>query len=112
MRPVQRLASWRLAHISVPSNMSPGHSYTLTGIQINGVSQAVGYGDDAGMATNYPIVRGTRVMVFIEPGHPHHAESIALLACGLASRIAVAAKEQHMRLKKVAASQWRRWASA
>jgi Galactose oxidase, central domain len=53
------LASWRPAHISVPSNMSPGHSYTLTGTQINGLSQAVGYGDDAGMATNYPIVRLT-----------------------------------------------------
>ena len=37
--------------------MVPGHSYRLSGIQINGLSQAVCYGDDAGMATNYPIVR-------------------------------------------------------
>jgi len=51
--------SWRPAHISVPPTMHPGHSYTLSGTQINGVSQAVGYGDDAGMATNYPIVRLT-----------------------------------------------------
>lgn len=36
--------------------MITGHSYTLQGTQINGLSQAVYYGDDNGMATNYPIV--------------------------------------------------------
>jgi hypothetical protein len=49
--------SWKPAHISVPECMLPGHSYHLFGTQINGLSQAVSYGDDAGMATNYPIVR-------------------------------------------------------
>jgi hypothetical protein len=49
--------SWKPAHISVPDCMVPGHSYRLFGTQINGLSQAVSYGDDAGMATNYPIVR-------------------------------------------------------
>ena len=34
-----------------------GHTYTLAGTQFNGLSQAVSYGDDAQMATNYPIVR-------------------------------------------------------
>ena len=48
---------WRPAHIEVPEVMIPGHSYHLSGTQINGLSQAVCYGDDAGMATNYPIVR-------------------------------------------------------
>ncbi len=48
---------WRPAHIEVPDCMIPGHSYRLRGTQINGLSQAVSYGDDAGMATNYPIVR-------------------------------------------------------
>jgi hypothetical protein len=32
-------------------------SYTLQGRQLNGLSQAVSYGDDAAAATNYPIVR-------------------------------------------------------
>jgi hypothetical protein len=32
-------------------------AYTLHGRQLNGLSQAVSYGDDAAMATNYPIVR-------------------------------------------------------
>jgi len=52
--------SWRPAHISVPDCMVPGHSYRLFGTQINGLSQALSYGDDAGMATNYPIVRLTK----------------------------------------------------
>ncbi len=34
-----------------------GKTYTLSGVQINGRSQAVSYGDDAQMATNYPLVR-------------------------------------------------------
>lgn len=50
-------ASWRPGHISVPVDMKPGSSYTLSGTQLNGLSQAVCYGDDGGMATNYPIVR-------------------------------------------------------
>jgi hypothetical protein len=36
------------------------HSHKLHGTQFNGLSQAVTYGDDAGMATNYPIVRLTK----------------------------------------------------
>jgi hypothetical protein len=51
--------SWRPANISVPTTMLVGYSYTLSGTQINGLSQAVAYGDDNGMATNYPIVRLT-----------------------------------------------------
>jgi hypothetical protein len=31
--------------------------YTLFGRQLNGLSQAVSYGDDAQMATNYPLIR-------------------------------------------------------
>jgi hypothetical protein len=51
--------AWKPAHIEVPECMVPGHSYRLSGTQINGLSQAVCYGDDGGMATNYPIVRLT-----------------------------------------------------
>jgi hypothetical protein len=32
-------------------------TYTLTGTQLNGISQGAAYGDDAEMDTNYPIVR-------------------------------------------------------
>jgi hypothetical protein len=52
--------SWAPAHISVHSTLAPGQSYKLHGTQLNGLSQALSYGDDAGMATNYPIVRLTK----------------------------------------------------
>jgi hypothetical protein len=32
-------------------------SFTLSGTQLNGISEGAGYGDDAQMATNYPIVQ-------------------------------------------------------
>ena len=37
--------------------MYAGFSYSLSGHRFNGMSQAVGYGDDAAAATNYPLVR-------------------------------------------------------
>ena len=85
--------SWRPAHISVPTEMRPGHSYTLHGTQINGLSQAVCYGDDGGMATNYPIVRlhhhSTGEVVYLRTHHfssmgiaaghePHHRKSCTI----------------------------------
>jgi hypothetical protein len=48
---------WKPTITSVPTTLVLGGSYTLFGRQINGLSQAVSYGDDAQMATNYPIVR-------------------------------------------------------
>ena len=48
---------WR-PHINhVPKVLRHGHSHRLRGRQLNGLSQANGYGDDAQMATNYPLVR-------------------------------------------------------
>ena len=52
-------ASWKPTITSYPAQIEAGMSYSLTGHQINGLSQAVSYGDDAQMATNYPIVRLT-----------------------------------------------------
>jgi hypothetical protein len=42
---------------SVFPSVAGGASYTITGKQFNGLSQAVGYGDDYTAATNYPLVR-------------------------------------------------------
>lgn len=50
---------WRPTITSVPSALQPGGTYTLHGRQINGLSQAVIYGDEGAMGTNYPIVRLT-----------------------------------------------------
>jgi hypothetical protein len=49
--------AWRPAGISVPPEMYIGYHYTVSGIQLNGLSQAVSFGDEAQMATNYPIVQ-------------------------------------------------------
>jgi hypothetical protein len=50
-------ACWRPQITSCPSVVRPFHTYTLYGRNFNGMSQAVGYGDDAAAATNYPLVR-------------------------------------------------------
>ena len=48
---------WLPSITSAPASVTPGLTYPLHGRQINGLSQAVSYGDDATMATNYPIVQ-------------------------------------------------------
>jgi hypothetical protein len=49
--------AWKPSITSVPTALHPGQSYVLHGRQINGLSQAVIYGDEGAMATNYPLVR-------------------------------------------------------
>ncbi|MEP7119073.1 MAG: hypothetical protein ABI880_15910 [Acidobacteriota bacterium] len=50
-------AAWRPHITSAPASVSTYFSYSLSGRLFNGMSQAVGYGDDAAAATNYPLVR-------------------------------------------------------
>jgi hypothetical protein len=40
-----------------PTNIAPGTTIQVSGLQFNGLSQAVAYGDDSQTATNYPLVR-------------------------------------------------------
>lgn len=49
-------AAWRPAITTVPGTVTHGMSYTITGTQFNGLSVGTAYGDDAQMATNYPLV--------------------------------------------------------
>ena len=44
---------------SVPSTLTHGDTYQVSGTKFNGYSQDSMYGDDAQMATNYPLVRIT-----------------------------------------------------
>src|SRR5262249_54365990 len=41
---------------TISSVVPSGNNYTLTGTQLNGLSQGASYGDDAEMDTNYPII--------------------------------------------------------
>jgi hypothetical protein len=50
-------SSWAPQITNSPSVVHPGDTYTLSGSQLNGLSQANSYGDDGTMATNFPIVR-------------------------------------------------------
>ena len=46
---------------SAPSVVQPGGTYTIAGLQLGGRTQGAAYGDDAQMATNFPIIRFTNV---------------------------------------------------
>jgi len=72
---------WKPANISVPTTMIQGHRYTVYGTQINGLSQAVFYGDDYGMATNYPIIRLTNPRT----GDIHYVRSYNFSTMGVAT---------------------------
>lgn len=50
-------AAWRPHITSAPWLVRSSQAYSLSGRLFNGMSQAVGYGDDASAATNYPLVR-------------------------------------------------------
>ncbi len=52
-------SSWQPVISSVPKELKPGGTYTIDGSQLNGLSQGAMYGDDAQMASNYPIVQIT-----------------------------------------------------
>ena len=51
------IAAWAPIVKKVPATLAAGKTYTLTGVQLNGVSQGASYGDDYQSATNYPIVK-------------------------------------------------------
>jgi hypothetical protein len=68
-----------------PILVEPGQTYPLIGQRLNGVSQAVAYGDDAQAATNYPLVRITNLAtghVAYARTHDHTTMSIAKDAIG------------------------------
>lgn len=50
-------SSWAPTITSFPTTITEGKTYTFKGTQLNGMSQGAAYGDDAQMATNFPLVR-------------------------------------------------------
>ena len=72
--------AWRPFISNVPASLVSALSFTLTGRQLNGLSQAVGYGDDASAATNYPLVRIVNAAtghVFYCRTHGHSTMAVA-----------------------------------
>ena len=72
--------AWEPVISSAPSTVSPGGSYTITGMRFNGMSQASMFGDEGQNATNYPLVRITNVAtnhVFYSRTHDHSSMAVA-----------------------------------
>jgi hypothetical protein len=50
-------SAWAPTITSSPATVTVGDTYTIKGTQFNGMSQGAAYGDDAQMATNFPLVQ-------------------------------------------------------
>ncbi|HLV87907.1 MAG TPA: hypothetical protein VKV39_13065 [Candidatus Sulfotelmatobacter sp.] len=64
-------SAWAPAISKYPATMTVGKTYTISGTQFNGMSQGAAYGDDAQMATNFPLVQIT----FNATGHVTYART-------------------------------------
>jgi hypothetical protein len=74
-----------------------GQTFSLTALRLNGLSEAVAYGDDAAPATNYPIVRITMVSnghVFYARTFNHSTRAIGPSVTGMTSFTVSAATER------------------
>jgi hypothetical protein len=54
-----------------PTALQPGTAVDISGLQFNGLSQAVAFGDDSTAATNYPLVRVTNT----QTGHVRYCRT-------------------------------------
>ena len=73
-------SGWLPTIASVPTKLSRGSSYTVTGTQFNGLSQAEAFGDEYQTQTNYPLVRITNKAsghVFYARTHDHSTMAVA-----------------------------------
>jgi len=80
-------ASWAPVISTFPSSVSAGTTYPISGTQFNGLSQGAYYGDDAQMATNYPIVQITNSGT----GHVFYAQTTGASNSSIAPGTAVSA---------------------
>jgi hypothetical protein len=71
--------SWAPAIRHVHHELEAGRTYVIHGRQFNGLSQGAMYGDDAQMATNYPLVRITnRTSGHVFYARTHHHSTMAV----------------------------------
>ena len=70
---------WKPRIQSVPTTLTRGSTYVVSGVLLNGVSQGAFYGDDAQMAENYPLVQITNAAsghVFYARTHGHSSMAV------------------------------------
>jgi len=73
-------SSWQPTISSYPSSVTPGSTYSISGTQFNGLSQAGAFGDEFQFATNYPLVQitnGSTGHVFYARTHGHSSMGVA-----------------------------------
>jgi len=73
-------SSWAPTISSYPSTVTRGSTYSISGTQFNGLSQAAAFGDELQTATNYPLVRITNNVtqhVFYARTHDHSTMGVA-----------------------------------
>ena len=73
-------SSWQPTISSFPSSVTPGSTYSISGTQFNGLSQAGAFGDEFQFATNYPLVQitnGSTKHVFYAKTHGHSSMGVA-----------------------------------
>ncbi len=76
---------WRPEITSVPHFLRVKQTFTLQGRLLNGLSQAVSYGDDATQATNYPLVRIRNV----KSGHVRYARTFDHSSMSVATGLSI-----------------------
>ncbi len=72
--------SWQPAISTYPSTVTRGSTYSISGTQFNGLSQAAAFGDELQTATNYPLVQitnGSTKHVFYARTHGHSTMGVA-----------------------------------
>ncbi|HEV2380725.1 MAG TPA: kelch repeat-containing protein [Terriglobia bacterium] len=72
--------AWAPSITSFPATVVRGSTYTISGRQFNGLSQAAAFGDEYETATNYPLVRITNQStghVFYAKTHDHSTMGVA-----------------------------------
>jgi hypothetical protein len=76
----QPSAAWAPTITTFPASITRGSTYSISGTQFNGLSQADAYGDENETATNYPLVRITNQAtshVFYARTHDHSTMAVA-----------------------------------
>jgi hypothetical protein len=87
-------AAWAPTIGAVPATLTRGRTFTLTGTQLNGLSEAAAYGDELSAATNYPLVRITNNAtghVFYARTHDHSRMGVATGAAPVSTNFDVPA---------------------
>lgn len=89
--------SWQPAITTFPSSVTRGSTYSISGTQFNGLSQAAHFGDEFQTATNYPLVRITNKSthhVFYARTHDHSTMGVATGSTTVSTNFDVAASTE------------------